>query len=147
MSQLQLNPIRQLSASVINKIAAGEAGQVSGRRSVARCAAPLAVATLLVALLSSCTDDTSDPVEVAAVTRGTVTEVVEAPATVAAAALALAAAVAGAAVSAAQVVAVSAATLLAEHVAAGDAILFKGSRAVGLDKVVVSILKIWEARG
>lgn len=41
----------------------------------------------------------------------------------------------------------AAATLLAEHVATGDAILFKGSRAVGLDKVVVSILKIWEARG
>lgn len=41
----------------------------------------------------------------------------------------------------------AAATLLAEHVAAGDAILFKGSRAVGLDKVVVSILENWEARG
>lgn len=41
----------------------------------------------------------------------------------------------------------AAATLLAEHVAAGDAILFKGSRAVGLDKVVVSILEYWEARG
>ncbi len=41
----------------------------------------------------------------------------------------------------------AAATLLAEHVAAGDAILFKGSRAVGLDKVVVSILETWEARG
>ncbi|MAH67145.1 MAG: hypothetical protein CMJ27_12325 [Phycisphaerae bacterium] len=38
-------------------------------------------------------------------------------------------------------------TLLAGHVVVGDAILFKGSRAVGLDKVVVSILENWEARG
>ena len=41
----------------------------------------------------------------------------------------------------------AAAVLLAGHVAAGDAILLKGSRAVGLEKVVVSILENWEARG
>ena len=41
----------------------------------------------------------------------------------------------------------AAAVLLAGHVAVGDAILLKGSRAVGLEKVVVSILENWEARG
>ena len=41
----------------------------------------------------------------------------------------------------------AAAALLAGHVAVGDAILLKGSRAVGLEKVVVSILENWEARG
>ncbi|MAD19209.1 MAG: UDP-N-acetylmuramoyl-tripeptide--D-alanyl-D-alanine ligase [Planctomycetaceae bacterium] len=41
----------------------------------------------------------------------------------------------------------AAAALLAARVAVGDAILFKGSRAVGLDRVVLSVLEEWEARG
>lgn len=41
----------------------------------------------------------------------------------------------------------AATALLVGHVSRGDAILLKGSRAVGLEKVVVSILEFLEARG
>ena len=41
----------------------------------------------------------------------------------------------------------AATALLAGRISAGDAILFKGSRAVGLEKVVMSILESLEARG